>query len=182
MKLFHYTALLYLPSIIREGINRGEVPIPRDIRTLVDNAANLTTNPNDADQTRIWAEGRLDKTKIRITVDVDQSELVTFRQLRERYDLTAKWWKHVAPIEERKHWFYAFGGVQPAQFCSIKLRTDAAYKLLDDDALSNLISRITAERERALVLTPKPNSTLVDDFDLGFKPGVYESWLVDGDS
>src|SRR5437868_13828025 len=58
MLLYHYTGLLYLPDILRQGIDRGRVPVaPTDVRQ----AANLTTNPNP-DDSGAATPGPIDKT------------------------------------------------------------------------------------------------------------------------
>lgn len=180
MRLYHYTAFLYLPEILRDGITRGEVPINPHTRTLADNAANLTTSRDALAQQKTWAEGILDKTKIRIIVEIQESELMTFGQLKKKYSLSKEWLNRIDPHKEGKHWYYAFGGVKRSQFVRVEIRSENRYKPIKDAELTDLVQKIELEIERALIIDPKTNSTLVNDFVLRFKLGVCESWLVDG--
>src|SRR5262245_26233803 len=63
--LYHFTCLLNLPSILRDGISKGEVPVGHyDIRQ----APNLTTNPNG--EAVHYLSAVTDKTKVRLTVSI----------------------------------------------------------------------------------------------------------------
>ena len=78
MRLYHFTGLLGLPGILREGIARGEVPL--DVHTpytRMQLAANLTTDGSPGGQS-VWyaADGAVDKTRVRLTVEVARSEAV----------------------------------------------------------------------------------------------------------
>ena len=81
VKLYHFTNLMNLPAILREGILRGEVPVTPDTSIAQLNAPNLTANPNPADQ-RCWCRGATNKTKIRLTVEIPSDKLTSLRQVQ----------------------------------------------------------------------------------------------------
>ena len=96
MRLYHFTALMHLPAISREGLRIGVVPVypPRSVAEL--NAVNLTTNSDPAAQT-CWCRGIVNKTKIRMTVEVPDEKLTSFRQIIQQYKLRSSWVKGLDP-------------------------------------------------------------------------------------
>jgi hypothetical protein len=135
-------------------------------------AANLTSNGNREDQRRIWCGSRtcVDKAKIRLTVEVRESVLINYRQLRERFKIKSRWVKELAPIIERKHWFYAFDGVKPQQIISYEIWVDSGYRRMNSEELAALLQDIEAERIRIGFKRVGPYMSATD----------YCSWLIDG--
>lgn len=174
MLLFHFTCLVYLPRITQEGITLGEVPIPGIEYKDRPQAANLTTNPNRNEQLP-WARGIvIDKTRIRLTVDVPDSELTSFREVKEQYKLKSKWVNTLAPLHVRQHWYFAFGGIRPDQIKLVEKWDNNRYASIED--LQKLIHDIEIERDRIMTFTT------LDDGALGcnLNPGIRKSWLLDG--
>lgn len=182
-RLYHYTCLLWLPSIMREGIKNGDIPIDRTIqyqqRKL---AANFSTNGNRKDQLRIWAVGCCDKTRIRLTVDVPERDLINYRQLRERFSIQAKWQKGLAPMQERKHWFYAFGGVPTEKISGVEMWNDGQYAPIAGADLDKLICDIEAETKRALHIEVIKSGRFAGTRMVELHNGFSSSWLLDGSS
>ena len=85
MRLYHFTCLFHLPSILADGLNRGdEVISPTESL----NAPSFTTNPNR--NAVHWNDGGpADKRRVRILVDVpdDDENLVPWRELMKRYNV-----------------------------------------------------------------------------------------------
>ena len=164
---------------MREGIKNGEIPIDPTIPYKQSSlAANLSTNGNRHDQLRIWATG--DKTKIRLTVDVPERELINYRQLRERFSIRAKWQKVLAPMQERKHWFYAFGGVTPEKIAGVELWNEGRYAPIAGPDLEKLIAEIEAEKERAIHIEVVKSGRLAGARMVQLHNGFSSSWLLDG--
>lgn len=182
MILYHYTGLMWLPNILSEGLTRGEIPSdPRKVAYNERQAVNLTTNPNADDQLRIWATGTIDKTRIRITVEMPDAELTTFRQMRERYpDMgKSKVLKIMCPIEERKHWFFApFVGTD--RFRAVEIKEGKSYREIKGDELADLANKVHAERDQAFIMRTIERGLSKGNVEFFFRDGVSESWLFDG--
>lgn len=183
MTLHHFTALVFLPRIVRDGLTRGCVPNDPAKYAYGDvQAVNLTADPNHRNQI-VWLTDRetVDKTRIRITVDVPDPDLTTFRQFHERFRTRASVLKLLAPYEVRGKWFYVFGVVTPKQFVRVELREGDTYRPLSPGELAELVSRIEAERDRAF----EPETVITNGPQRGcpvlcLKDECWMSWLLDG--
>ncbi len=179
MRLYHFTALTHLPAIVREGLRIGLVPIDPTVSITELNAPNLTKNPNPTAQA-IWCRGIVNKTKIRMTVEVPDTDLTSFRQIKDQYKMRSSWVKALDPYYERRHWYFAFGGVPVEQIKKIEIFEDGVYRELLPDELQALVARIEEEKKKKFVftlITSGPNAGY-QQFD--FKNGHDDSWLLDG--
>jgi hypothetical protein len=121
MLLFHYSALEYLPSILRNGIHVGEVPITRyqeDCR----NAAWLTSDQHAGGH---GLDGsRLDKRAVRITVKTPSGDrrLVWWPRYGKKR-LEHGWYKtlHDTGGGKSRSWYLYFGVIQRDRFQSVTL-------------------------------------------------------------
>jgi len=107
---------------MEEGITKGEIPYDGECDYKdIPSAANLTTDGNPANQA-VWLCDEAHKMQVRLTVEIPESELTTFKQMRERFKhvIRERLLKYMAPYEERKKWFYAFDGVRPEQIVSVE--------------------------------------------------------------
>jgi hypothetical protein len=135
MRLYHYTALLYLPDIMREGLTRGEVPL--DLRGVLTGTSpshpNLTGSANPAGQDRARGSA-LDKTKVRITVDVPDGDpllvrwLDLCRQHRTPRDLIRRLDRH----GQGKFWWIYRGVIAPDWFDAVREVDLGAGQVRDD--------------------------------------------------
>ena len=170
MKLFHFTCLYHLPSICREGIAKGEVPLTA-FRAL--NAPNLTSNPNPAAQH--WTLGGvLDKTKVRIAVNIPDGDerLESWHKACERLRIE----RGVRRLLDRagqgqgKFWFLFWGTIPPAWFDSVSLRNGSTCVPLSGADLDTLCERIDKERVKIVTEEVDGMRVVVAGFD---------SWLID---
>jgi len=170
--------LAYLPEIMRDGITQGEVPIGPIPYAGRPQAANLTTNPKRKDQ-QLWNDSNstIDKTRIRLTVDIPESELTSFREVKERYKIRASWLKLVAPYHVRPQWYYAFGGVRPDQIKLVEKWDNGEYVVVCD--LKGLIEKIETELDRAVVFRVATSGIAKGAREWHLKPGVQSTWLFD---
>jgi hypothetical protein len=180
VKLYHFTALTHLPAILREGILRGEVPVTPYTSITTLNAPNLTTNPNPADQ-KCWCGGILNKTKVRLTVEMPNDKLTSFRQIKEKYKMKSRWVKLLDPSYERRHWFFTFGGVSVQQITKIEIFDDGAYREFTSEELRVLLARIEEEREKVFRFHLVTSGRRAGHIDFEFKDGHHDSWLLDGE-
>lgn len=179
MRLYHFTALIHLPRILREGITRGEVPVSPNTPVTQLCAPNLTTNPNPVDQH--WCFGcPINKTKIRLTVDVADEKLTSFRQVKEKYKMKASWIKILDCSYERRHWYFAFGGVPVEQITKIEMLDNGAYRELAPEELRELVARIEEERNTKFTFVAVTSGRRAGHIAPRFKDGHHESWLCDG--
>jgi hypothetical protein len=172
--LYHFTGLISLPPVLRDGIKKGEVPVdPRKPR----NAANLTTN-SDPERNKHWnAGGAIDKTKVRITVEMPVKSIISWREVREKFKVDPKWAKALDPHGEGKNWWFAFNGVSPTQFRKLEIRDEeGVYQEWSGDKLDELVSRIAAEHSRAMEAAERKVVNGIPVVVVG------ETWLMDGQS
>src|SRR5262249_46332243 len=119
-RMFHFTGLISLPQILREGISKGEVPIsPTDLRL----APNLTTSHRAESQ--FWTCGSVvDKTKARLAVDIPDGDqrLEAWPALIRRCN-GPKWYhRRLDPRGQGKFWFVFWGVIPPEWIGAVELR------------------------------------------------------------
>jgi hypothetical protein len=187
MLLYHYTHLIWFSSIMKDGIlPSGELPIadPRKVSYHdVAKAVNLTTNADREAQSRIWANvggAIVDKTEIRLTIELPNTGVLSFRQLRERYHIPAKVLKIMCPYEERKHWYYYFDTIAVDKIASIEQwqYDSGEYRVLQKDEAASLVVSIEAEIERSLNITTAQSGYWKGSHTISLKDGVDETWLL----
>jgi hypothetical protein len=135
-------------------------------------AACLTTNGRASDQ-EVWlaGSGATDKTQIRLTVEVPDADLASFRQVQQQYWIDPAVLKIIAPYNHRQHWYFALGGVRPDQITQVERRQGEDYHPLAPDQLAQLVAEIEAEIAEKLEVTPG-SMTLVLKFPF------LSSWLL----
>jgi len=181
VQLHHFTNLINFPAIHREGITIGEVPIsPTLPYNQMPSAANLTTNGNRADQ-YVWARNQpTDKTALRLTVEMRSTDLTSFREIKEKYQMRSSWLKVIAPYEHRRHWFFAMNGVKPEQIVKIELSENGQYRRLTQREAQELIALIEAEAAEKLEVQLVKNGLQAGAREYRVKPGYSDTWLFDG--
>ena len=119
--LYHFTSRWLLPRILREGISRGDVPITP---TEAFCAPWLTDDPSWEHQG--WKKGSfLDKTEVRITVEVDASKLKTWEEVIEDYRVARYWAAAMIKSGERQEgqtWYIHEGTIPRDAFMSVRVR------------------------------------------------------------
>lgn len=173
--LYHFTCLMNLPAILREGITKGEVPISL-ASFKGPSAANLTRNPSPL-ATGSWGATKAltNKTKVRLTVEVRKTLVSSFAEINRAYNVPPQWVKALAPNGEGKDWFYVFSGVQPDSITKVEIEDNGEYREPEADELAALVERIAEERNR-LVFRNIDNARVF----VGVTHGEADSWLFDG--
>lgn len=123
--LYHFTARLYLPSILRNGINKGDVATAPDHGF---NAPWLTTDPEFGSQP--WDRGSfLDKTEVRLTVEVPEGDqnLWSWPYIAEKYNIDPIWLATMTHDGVKSNsWFARLGGIPLMWITEIKERKGLA--------------------------------------------------------
>jgi hypothetical protein len=179
MRLYHFTCLLWLPEILKDGITLGEVPTGPTRSKDRPNAANLTNDPDPRHQSVWTGRNAADKTKVRLTVEVPDNEVMSFRQLVDRFKIKSSWLKRIDPSYQRPHWFFAFDGVSPEKITTVEIREGDTYKAISGEELQQFVARITEERDARLEITIKTTGFLAGTPSVRFKEGFKKSWLLD---
>lgn len=180
MQLHHFTNLLSLPAILREGITMGEVPISPDLPyNRRPNAANLTTNGDPTAQD-VWTGGLTNKIAVRLTVELPVEELTSFREVKEKYRIRSSWLKLIAPYEHRRHWYFAMNGVRPEQIEKVELLDNGLYRQWPPVEVQGLVACIETEIAEKLEISFVKNGLAAGARAFHLKPGVIDSWLFDG--
>jgi hypothetical protein len=174
-RIFHFTNQINLPEILRDGIDRGEVPIsPTDIRQ----APNLTSSPNARAQAWAVDSNITDKTKMRLTVRIPGKDerLETWLSISRRLRSPTWWQRRLDPTGQAKFWFVFWGTIPPEWITVVEIRNDDdTYSTRSGEVLDALVRDIVTEREEKFNRRGKG-----PDAVLQLKPGVEDSWLLDG--
>lgn len=149
--LYHFTCLAYLPEVLRDGINRGEIPVSRYVPyEQRPNAPNLTRNPSPNAQL-CWTEiGATDKTRVRLKIVLPKTQVRTFKRVQKQYGIARDWVKTLAPRKEHLDWFFAKGDVSPEYIAEVDvaLEKPGKYSTVAGAALEELIQVIESELKR----------------------------------
>jgi hypothetical protein len=153
MKLYHFTHEDALPSILVEGLIRGDVPITR---TKAVNAVWFTTDPNPSGhgvcageeivvtpEMAFMSGGKVkvgetirfaDKQKIRIKVEFQTSRtpgLIKWLDFAKKHKIQREWLMalHKAAGDDPKPhtWWLWFGTLPSSHFQSVEVRTPRGY-------------------------------------------------------
>jgi hypothetical protein len=166
---------------MKEGITKGQVPVGDKVGYAEQpQAANLTSNEN-RDGQRTWGafSQAADKTRIRLRVNVPDSQLTNFREVKVKYGISAKWLKALGSYHERKHWFFAFGGVRPDQIEAVEVYEQGAYRPLSSAEVKTLLEMIERERSERFELAVVRTGVLKGATSYQLKPTCSDSWLLD---
>jgi hypothetical protein len=145
--LYHFTSLIHIPLILREGLTTGHVNFTPDImynavwfsecRNMDRQRQMLTTSIVDSEGNIVSI---LDKTQVRITVNfsIDDPNLYKWDELARALNVERWWYKR---LDQRggngsKHWYVYAGKIETQRFCKVEYRpsTSTAYIDYDIDA------------------------------------------------
>jgi hypothetical protein len=124
MKLYHYTRRITLPNILREGLNRGDVPL--DTTTGI-NAPCLTcrTTPPPGRVLYTRGAGVFDKTGVRIAVEIDPADpaLLRWKDFPVRFKVDRRFFRVLNsactegnPVYD---WYIYLGTICPSSFVEV---------------------------------------------------------------
>ena len=144
--LYHYTKMAYLPSILADGLNRGELAdgTPRPALTGV---VNLTSQ-TDPDRLYCWGKNLHDRTALRLTCRISDAD--------PKLEGTKDAWKRLGvskPNRDRcdRHgaakWWFIYHGVIPPDWFRVHLRGRAGYVELTEADRGRVCEVIEAEAQ-----------------------------------
>src|SRR5947209_527584 len=112
--LYHFTCLLHLPCILREGISRGEVPLSgQEVRQ----APSLTSDPSPL--ALEWcALGSTDKTRVRLAVRVPAGDgrLQSWEEVCRQFGVGREWQRQLDTTGKRGKSWFVYWGVLPREW------------------------------------------------------------------
>jgi len=149
MRLYHFTALDYLPEILRDGLSKGAAIV--DARTAV-NGISLTTNPL-AEKSHWYDRGdSVDRTRIRLSFDIADGDthLERFADFCKRKRVSREIKRALDPLGQGKFWWYYWGTI-PAGALTVEIREGTEYRRVAD--LDGLLSQIIGARMNVTVDT-----------------------------
>lgn len=119
MSLYHFTCLCHLPSILKDGLTRGQMP--DFVSSPESPTPNLTSNPN-REPHKVWSGSNnddensfSDKLRFRLTVEVpDLARLKPQRELWREQGISRKSQRAYDLLGQAKFWFIHFGTIPPS--------------------------------------------------------------------
>ena len=170
--LYHYSPILHLPAVLREGLCRGDVA-HHDFR-VQHQAVNLTTQ---ADPDRLGHGATPYKTGFRYVCRVPVSDMARLEPQR------AMWWRlgvseaivrRLDPHGHAKWWSHYFGVIPRGQF-DAQLRGRAGYVAPTDADLARVSEAVEGERGHYEFVSPPDAPYLVFVRPLD---AVRDNWLL----
>jgi len=144
--LYHYSSLVHLPPIIRDGLSEGEVsvPNPRGRTTAVS-----LTSQTDYERLFLWGKPERDphKTAVRYACHLEDGDdkQEPARSAWRQLNVPPKYLKQrLDPLGQAKWWYFYHGVIPPGQF-TVEFWGRRGYVPVPPGALS----RIAAEVELA---------------------------------
>lgn len=151
--LFHYSGVLHLPPICRDGLSRGE--IARHDGKVDGTAVSLTTQTDPA-RLNCWAGPQPTKTAVRYTCRIPdgdpklESALETWR----RVGVPAKYVReNLNPHGQAKWWFFYHGIIPPDRF-TVELWGKAGYVPVSGPELGRVVAEVATVREKFDFVVP----------------------------
>lgn len=145
MKLYHFTALYYLPQILTDGgLRRGHIPtLPIDEEQQVVNL----TRTGERHKQHWYSDfpNEYDKTRVRISVDVPVDKLKSWKAVQKEFSIRSKDMKSIDPHYDRPNWFYAFDGVHVEHFENVEVWQNGEWWHLSLENLQKLAEFIQEE-------------------------------------
>ncbi|MAX35777.1 MAG: hypothetical protein CME33_04315 [Gimesia sp.] len=176
MLLYHFTSLLHLPQIMREGLSRGEVPIGPYAYRFIPQAVNLTKDGTARGNSDWNKSNYLDKTRVRILVDLPNEHLMSFRQMRKKFQVKRSWVRKMAPNQEHRNWYFAFDGVPTDQIQKVEIafKQPGRYEEVSEERLAQIQKTVEAERASLPIVETSEGPAFAEE------PRLLDSWLLDG--
>ena len=169
----HFTALLWLPSIMREGITLGEIPLggPYENNPQLPNL----TSESDPRKQGCWCplSSPIDKSRVRLSVELEQQGYVTFKTIRQRYNLSNSWVKQLAPNSEHFSWYFSVESVPVKKISKVELAISKQfeYQPLEAKQLEQVLRDVDHEFDAAIEFEPATGMVALKQ---------ESTWLFDG--
>lgn len=172
MIVYHFTAFLHFPAIMQEGLTKGEVPV--NATSQLPQAVNLTRIPQREKQSGWGALNNImDKTKVRVSIEIDREEVLSFKEVRKKYKISPAWAKALGSGADPFNHFFFFGTIPPERFEVVSVWDDG-YKPMTESDLAELVAKIDKEKKNLVFAVVRGQKVV------RLKEGVPCSWLLDG--
>ncbi len=153
--LYHYSPMCFLPTVLREGLWKGDVA-HHDIRVQL-TAVSLTTQ-TDPDRLSCW--GQRDalsfKTAVRYVChlrDEDLPKLEAQRETWKRLRFSREYMRSLDPYGQAKWWYHFFGKIPREQF-EVQLRGRSGYVTPPEAGLGRVSALVDEEHANYEFLSP----------------------------
>jgi hypothetical protein len=134
LKLYHFTLFDYVPSILKTGLDEGEIML--NLRERV-NGISLTEDPTSTPRFQSWVSIVPQKLECRLTVELEPCEkLVRWKYVPDLIRLDRGLWRRLNG-DPYKWWVY-FGVVKP--HCITEIFDTRKKQLLDADEMERIRS------------------------------------------
>ncbi len=145
-KLYHFTGLLHLPPILKDGITKGEFPV--DYYKVLQ-YPNLTKEKNPLSNT-VWSQGStIDKTKIRLTCNVEEKNLKNQLSYWKELKVGKQFIKDIDKYGESYNWYIYLETITPNMISLVEIKTkNNEFSEIKGNELKELLERIEHDRQR----------------------------------
>jgi hypothetical protein len=123
MKLFHFTRRITLPSILTDGLSKGDTPLGK---TTSINAVNLTSRDTPPQRVlHTGLTGEYGKTAIRIAVEIDPSDgaLLPWAEYPDWFRISPGYFRRLNSVCDEgkplRDWFLYLGTIPASRFVEI---------------------------------------------------------------
>ncbi len=165
--MYHFTHLIHLPNIVKQGLTRGELAGTKYPSLDV---ISITTNP---DRRAISFFDCYDAT-VRLIVDTKGLPLLRWKEAYLSHGGKSSKLKLLDPtFEGRKNWYVHFGTIPFNKILSIEQRQGMQYEPIPD--LDKLVGEIQEEIDRAVIFHRSGQGRFLD---MELKSGVENTWLL----
>lgn len=177
--LYHYSCLLHLPPILREGLTIGEIAQPELRHRKMANAVSLTSQ-TDHERLFFWGGSRSKafKTAVRYVCDIPDgdSKLEPARNTWKRLNVSPKVVKLLDSIGQSKWWFFYHGVIPPERF-TVEFWGSKGYVPMTSDQLAPIVAEVTLVRDKFEFLVP-PDEPWALDLRLKDESDPSPLWLL----
>lgn len=179
LKLYHYTPLVNLPSIMAEGLSLGNVAI--ESATEKGPVAVSLTTQSDPDSLLCWGESRpaISRTQVRLAcrLSPDDPKLERAADTWKRLSVSRRFLDAFDSRGQRKWWFFYFG-VIPATDLTIELRGRAGYAEPEPSILDRVVQIATQQRDN-LDFDTRPGSSFGRGFQIRDREQFEMAFMTD---
>lgn len=158
--LYHYSPLLHLPPILRDGLTLGEIAQPNPFRR--EQAISLTTQP-DPDRIVCWGVSEPIKTAVRYACNLPDGDerLEATRNAWKRLNIPKAFQDKLDPQRQAKWWSFWHGTI-PVEWFTVELRGKGGYVMLTDTDRERVLYEVSAVREKFEFVVPPDEPHALD--------------------
>jgi hypothetical protein len=177
--LYHYSPLIHLPLILRDGLTTGEIAQPTLLDRKVATAVSLTSQ-TDHERLFFWGgtTSLAFKTAVRFVCDIPDgdSKLEPARSVWKRLNVPPKAVKLLDSTGQSKWWFFYHGVIPPERF-TVEFWGSKGYVPMTSEQLSPIVAEVSLVRDKFEFLVP-PNEPWALDLRLKDESDQSPLWLL----